>query len=107
MATKKKAVAPTTLTFIVAPDLPPSELSNLESHWAEALRDPSYTIVTNYELRVDEISISPNDRLFVLAPDIPPKDLAKLNKTIADMRRGKKPPYKALNYNITAFTVPR
>jgi hypothetical protein len=106
-ANKKEKLDSKLLTFLVAPDVPPTELQALEDHWAEFIRDPDYSIVTNYEFRVDEVLVTPHQRLVVQAPNIPTKEVTKLCKTIDAMRAGKRSPYKALNYDITVFTVLR
>jgi|SRR5208337_5252056 len=37
--------------LVIAPGVPQSEVKQLRKHFKEAERDPSYTVVTNYEIR--------------------------------------------------------
>lgn len=41
--------------LIVAPDIPPAEVMALRAHIDEAIADPDYSVVVNYECRWDEI----------------------------------------------------
>lgn len=42
-------------TLVVAPDIPPSEVMALRAHIDEAMADPDYAVVLNYEARWDQI----------------------------------------------------
>jgi hypothetical protein len=58
-----------TIHLIVAPDIPACECIALEKHVKEALVDPDYTVVVNYEVRWDILTIEDGDRLIVTVTD--------------------------------------
>jgi len=37
--------------LVIAPDVPCTELKALKTHFKEAMKDPEYSLVTNYEVR--------------------------------------------------------
>lgn len=89
------------LTFLIAPNVPPSELKAIENHWAECRRDPNYTLVTNYDLYLKEFVVNPYQNIFISAPNVPPKEVNRLRKKVDGMRNGRaKYPFTALNYDI-------
>jgi hypothetical protein len=94
------------LQLVMAPDIPTSEVEALENHWREAIADPSYTVVTNYELRVDEFCWdAKKEFLSVVAPDIPTSALRALKKRIKAAIRSKNG-IVVVNYDVNAFTRP-
>lgn len=84
------------LTFLVAPDLPPSDILTLENAYREVVADPTRSLVVNYNLSVNTVYIDSYSRLVVIAPDMPPAELdvfrAKVNDSTRDVI--------AVNYNI-------
>ena len=60
-----RAMTPKRLVY--AEDLNQAQLDDLRFHVDEALRDPDYSVVTNYEVRWEEISA--NDRLLNLSSE--------------------------------------
>ncbi len=91
--------------LVIAPSLPCSELKVLERHFQEAMLDPQYTLVTNYEVRTDLFSFIPErDAANVIAPDIPPDEVTALHKkfdrAVKKSLRTKKPSYIFVNYEM-------
>jgi hypothetical protein len=94
------------LQLVMAPDIPASEVEALEAHWREAIADPKYTVVTNYELRVDQFCWdAKKEFLSVVAPSIPTPALRALKKRIKAAVRSKNG-IVVVNYDVTAFTRP-
>jgi hypothetical protein len=79
------------LTLIQAPDIPGSEVTALKAHYQEAIADPSYAVVLNYEARVDLIEAPLGTKLLVTAPGIPVSELKKLRTMVAKARKATQP----------------
>ncbi len=94
MAKRKK------LLFVIAPGIPTAERFALEDHVKEAFRDPSYTVVVNYDVENVEIELGKNDFLFVQAPGVPCIEVKDLRKRIDKALRKKKVHPIVANYEL-------
>jgi len=95
------------LTFVIAPSIPFSELKALRKHWKEAVKDPRYLLVTNYEMRVDVVKYDPADeQLTVLAPDIPSDEVTALRKRVTKAMK-KKEAVVFVNHEVCVFSMPK
>ena len=81
---------PTTITLVQAPGIPESERKALEQHWKDAVLDPNYNVVLNYECRVALIDVRPGYNVLVQAPGLPTLEIRKLAKTVNKARKAKK-----------------
>jgi hypothetical protein len=98
----------TTLTLVQAPGIPEIERKALESHWREAVLDPDYTVVLNYECRVDLIDVRPGYNVLVQAPGIPASEVRKLRSKVNKALKAKKQVDRVvvLNYECRIDAVP-
>jgi len=95
------------ITFVVAPSIPQSELKALKKHWKEAAKDSQYTLVTNYEMRVDVFKYNPNrDQVVVIAPDIPTPEVTALLKRVKRATK-KKEAVLFVNHEVCVFSLPK
>jgi hypothetical protein len=95
------------LTFVIAPDIPTSELKALKKHWKEAAKDSKYTLVTNYEMRVDVFKYNPDrDQVVVIAPDIPTPEVTALLKRVTKATK-KKEAIVFVNHEVCVFRLPK
>jgi hypothetical protein len=94
--------------LVEAPQIPTSELKALEKHCREAILDPDYTLVTNYEVRITVIERQPYAMLVVTANGIPTSEVLELRKRIDTALDAEKPEDRlvVLNYECQIFTVP-
>ena len=88
------------ITFVIAPDIPPSEVQALQKLW-----NSGSMVVTNYEVCVESVVIPSGHRLLVTAPGLPFKETKKLrvhiDRALAD------PHYHiVLNYDVDVSTTP-
>lgn len=101
--TKAPKSAPSRLiTFVSAPDIPESDRKALERHWREAMRDPFYSVVTNYDVSVHSVIVGQDQAIVVNAPDIPPSTLKELRKMVD---RKLKNNLIVTNYHVSAQVV--
>lgn len=96
---KKKNGSLRKITFVTAPGVPLVEIKALESHWKEAIKDPSYTIVTNYRFGIMEFLVDDSTFLAISATDIPSKEVTTLRKKVQKALR-KKNSIVFSNYSI-------
>ncbi len=84
--------------LVCAPDVPSSETKALEAHILEALADPEYKVIVNYNISVQELLVG-DKTLFISAPDIPPSECMVLRKKFND------PKVKVIvvNYNVSVL----
>jgi len=87
----KEEFATPYITLIQAPGIPTSEVQPLKEHYREAIQDSAYTVVLNYEARVDLVETPKGSKLFVVAPGLPSSEVKKLAKEINKARRASKP----------------
>ena len=74
-----------TLNFVSAPGIPSVERDALEKHVKDAIDDPDYVIVVNYEVRWDVIEIDAGDKLLATTESgLPTGDVAALQKKLSD-----------------------
>ena len=74
------------ITLIIAPDIPESERLALQDHWVEAVHDPDYTLVVNYECYMAQVEIPEDCKVLIVAPGIPLADLDLLRERVAAAR---------------------
>lgn len=91
--------------LVIAPSIPCSELKALEKHFEESLADPTYTLVTNYEVRTDLFNFAPErENANIVAPDIPLEECRvirkKFDRAVKKSLRTKKPSYIFVNYEM-------
>ena len=53
-----------------------------EKHWREAVLDPSYIMVLNYEVSVYNVEVDEGMKMVVTAPGLPLGELAKLRERV-------------------------
>jgi hypothetical protein len=96
------------ITLVQAPGIPASERTALEAHWREAELDSSYTVVTNYDVRADQITVTPGCKLLVQAPLIPTSEVRRLRKKVDKARNAKKQVDRLIvvNYHCRIDAVP-
>ena len=95
------------LTFVVAPGVPTSELKALKKHWKEAAKDSQYTLVTNYEMRVDVFKYNPiRDQVVVIAPDIPQSEVTALLGRVKKATK-KKEAVIFVNHEVYVSSLPK
>lgn len=78
------------ITVLIAPEIPTSECKHLKAHWQEAVLDPDYSVVLNYECRVNLVPTPRNAQYLVIAPGIPVSEIEALRKQIDKARKAKK-----------------
>jgi hypothetical protein len=93
-----------TLTLVIAPEIPNKETKILKKHYQEALRDPAYTVITNYEVHVATVEYNRDSILVVTAPDLPVPDVTRLQKRIVKARR-KKHGLLVVNFELNVQVV--
>jgi hypothetical protein len=98
-----------TITLVVAPQVPTTEVAALKKHYIESILDPDYLLVVNYELRIDVIEKNLNDKLIVVAPGIPVTELKALKQMVDEALAGDKPEDRVVvvNYECLIFTMPQ
>jgi hypothetical protein len=106
-----KEVRYTNIIFVLAPDTPYTEVKALENHWKEAIGDPSYVVVTNYNVYTKQYCFNgASEFLAVTAPDVPISEVLKLRKkvdrAIAKSTKQQKPAFVFANYDVYAETRP-
>jgi hypothetical protein len=99
------------LIFVIAPDIPTSEVTALECHYAEALNDSRYTVVTNYDVATVNMCWDRKiEFLSINAPGIPTSEVKMLKKkvkrAIALAHKTKRPAFVVTNYNLALETRP-
>lgn len=96
------------LTVVQAPGIPESERKALEAHWREAVLDPAYTVVLNYDCRVAVIDIRPGYRMLVQAPGVSPSELRKLRQKVEKALKAKKVVDRTVvvNYDCRIDAIP-
>jgi len=99
------------LIFVIAPDIPTSEVTALECHYAEALSDPRYTVVTNYDVAMVNMCWDrKTEFLSINAPGIPTSEVRllkkKVKRAIQVARKTKRTAYVVTNYNLALETRP-
>lgn len=93
------------ITFVVAPDIPNSEVSALQAHLDEAFQDPDYTLVTNYTIKT--ANLDPDQFLLIAANALPVSEVVALREKINEIRLGNRPPILAVNYDVDLNVVTR
>ncbi len=101
----------TDIIFVLAPDIPYTEVKALEKHWKEAIGDPSYVVITNYNVYTKQCCFNgATEFLAVTAPNVPFSEVLKLRKrvdrAIAKSTRQQKPAFIFANYDVYAETRP-
>ena len=106
-ATTQKTASAPYITLVQAPGIPASEVNSLQAHWREAELDSDYTVVTNYECRIDLIEILPGSKVLVIAPEIPTSEVRRLRKKVDKARKAKKQIDRLIvvNYNCRIDAV--
>lgn len=98
--------------LVIAPDVPLSELKALKTHFIESMKDPDYTLVTNYEVRTDLFNFAPErENANVIAPNIPSSEVfalrKKFDRAVKKSLRTKKPSYIFVNYEMRVDVTSR
>jgi hypothetical protein len=70
------------ITIVTAPEITETERQALEKHWREAVLDPSYIMVLNYEVSVYNVEVDEGMKMVVTAPGLPLGELAKLRERV-------------------------
>jgi hypothetical protein len=90
MSTQKEATSfatPSYITLIIAPGIPKTEVKVLKAQYQKAITDPNYTLVMNYNARVDQVEIPKGARLFITARGIPTTEVPVLRKLVDNARK--------------------
>jgi hypothetical protein len=95
------------ITLIQAPSIPTSEVKHLKAHWQEAERDPKYTVVLNYECRIDLVETPADAKVLVTAPGIPTDEVTLLKKQVANAKKATKQEDRlvVVNYECRIDTI--
>jgi hypothetical protein len=93
---------PTVITLVTAPGIPGSERIALEAHVREAILDPDYTLVLNYEAVLEEVVIPEGSKVLVAAPGIPVSEVQVLRGMFDKARTATEPQDRlvVLNYEV-------
>jgi hypothetical protein len=92
-------------TFVVAPGVPLEETRALEAHIHEALADPDYTVITNYEAKVADLG--PEEFLLLCADSVPCSEVMALRERIDKVKTGEAPAVIVVNYDLDVTAVKR
>jgi hypothetical protein len=90
------------VTLVIAPSIPTSERNALEAHVKEAVLDPDYAVILNYEARMEEFTVPQGSKVLIQAPGIPPSEIDNLRKRFDVVRAAEKPEDRVLvvNYEV-------
>jgi hypothetical protein len=92
-----------TITFLIAPDVPQTELAALEAHWDEAVADPTYVVVVNYDIRIDQVVIPEGSIVLIVAPGAPVGEIPELRNKIMNPETTR----IAVNYELFVECIPQ
>jgi hypothetical protein len=94
-------------TLVVAPTIPETERKALEKHYREALLDPAYTVILNYEAHVDLVQLPEGSQMIIVAPGIPVNELMKLRTKFEAARDAEAPEDRLVvcNYDVRVDVV--
>jgi len=97
------------VTLVLAPEIPCSEVSALEKHYQEAIDDPNYSVIVNYDLYTKDAFFNVDEEFVVLtAPGLPLEELRKFRKkfdrAVRLSKKTKGRVYIFANYDVTVET---
>jgi hypothetical protein len=90
------------VTLVIAPGIPMSERFALEQHVKEAVLDPDYAVILNYEARMDEFTVPEGHKVLIQAPGVPALEIQSLRERFDKVRAAEKPEDRVLvcNYEV-------
>ena len=90
------------VTLVIAPHIPTSERFALEAHVKEAVLDPDYAVILNYEATMEEFVIPEGSKVLIQAPGIPVAEIHELRARFDKVRAAEKPEDRVLvvNYEV-------
>ena len=90
------------VTLVIAPHIPTSERLALEEHVKEAVLDPDYAVILNYEATMEEFVIPEGHKVLIQAPGVPFSEIIELRKRFDKVRAAEKPEDRVLvvNYEV-------
>lgn len=95
------------ITLVVAPSIPMSERFALEAHVKEAIQDPAYTLILNYEAMLFEFVIPENSKVLIIAPGVPVSEIHDLRERFDKAREStdRKDRVLVCNYDVRIDVV--
>jgi hypothetical protein len=95
------------ITLVIAPGIPTSERQALEAHVREAVLDPEYTLILNYDAKIEEFVIPEGNKVLIVAPGIPASEVHDLRERFDKVRAGVKPEDRvlAVNYEVRVDVI--
>jgi hypothetical protein len=95
------------VTLVIAPSIPTSERIALEAHVKEAVLDPDYAVILNYEATMEEFVIPEGHKVLIQAPGVPVSEIQDLRKRFDVVRAAEKPEDRVLvvNYEIRVDVI--
>jgi hypothetical protein len=90
------------VTLVIAPSIPTSERIALEAHVKEAILDPDYAVILNYEATMEEFVIPEGSKVLIQAPGIPVAEIHELRARFDKVRAAENPEDRVLvvNYEV-------
>lgn len=95
------------VTLVIAPNIPTSERIALEKHVKEAVLDPDYSVIVNYEMQMEEFVIPEGSKVVIMAPNVPVSEIVRLREEFDKVRAAEKPEDRVLvcNYEVRIDVV--
>lgn len=95
------------VTLVVAPGIPTSERLALELHVKEAIQDPDYAVILNYEAKMEEFVIPEGSKILIQAPGVPVAEIHDLRARFDKVRAMEKPEDRVLvvNYEVRVDVI--
>ena len=90
------------VTLVIAPSIPTTERLALEKHVKEAILDPDYSVIVNYDMQMEEFVIPDGSKVVIVAPDVPVAEIHRLREEFDKVRAAEKPEDRVLvvNYEV-------
>ena len=95
------------VTLVIAPGIPTSERLALEKHVKEAVLDPDYTVILNYEATMEEFVIPEGSKVLIQAPGVPVAEIQDLRERFDKVREAANPEDRVLvvNYEVRVDVI--
>ena len=95
------------VTLVIAPSIPTSERFALEKHVKEAILDPDYAVILNYEATMEEFVIPEGSKVLIQAPGVPASEIHDLRERFDKVRAAEKPEDRVLvvNYEVRVDVI--
>jgi len=96
-------------TLVEAPQIPTSEVAALTEHIREAILNPDYVVITNYEVQFTVVEKLPFNLLIINAPSVPYEEVKALRVRVESALAAEKPEDKlvVINYECLVYPMPQ